>query len=239
MQVRTAIGMIVGRLLFKEVSTVQIRELSSSFRLVSFASESLRNVAWEAGDKIQVYLPGRGMRTYTPMAWNSERGAAELLVYLHGTSPGAEWGRQLALGDGFQFFGPRRSIRGTDLADSIVLFGDETSFAVARALSDARRGGRVSCVFEVSDVAASSAALGALGLEGTAVATVERTPSERHLAKVADLLCAELAAKPDASLVMTGKAQSIQSLRATLKERNALRGGKVKAYWSVGKVGLD
>ena len=230
------LGAMVGRFLFREVETAEVRDLGASFRLVSFRGESLRGVSWEPGDKIQVYLPDHGMRTYTPMTWDAARGTGELLVFIHGTSPGAEWGRQLRPGDHWQFFGPRRSIRATDLDGPVVLFGDETSFAVARALADAKSPSAVKSVFEVSDAVESNEVLSKIGVTG---ATVQRERAEAHLSTTCDRLVDELAATPGASLVMTGKAQSIQLLRTRLKAKSALRSGKVKAYWSVGKAGLD
>lgn len=229
-------GAVVGRLLFREVETADVRDLGASFRLVSFRGESLHGVAWEPGDKIQIHLPGHGMRTYTPMTWDAARGEGELVVFIHGTSPGAEWGRRLQPGDRWQFFGPRRSIRATELDGPVVLFGDETSFGVARALADAKSASTVKSVFEVSDAAESSHVLSTIGVTA---ATVQREPAEAHLSATCDRLVDELRASPGASLVMTGKAQSIQQLRARLKAKNALRPGKVKAYWSVGKTGLD
>lgn len=235
---KSLVESVLGRFLFKDVHTSAITDLADGFRLIQFGGSSLTNVAWEAGDKIQIYLPGKGMRTYTPMAWDAARGTAELLVYVHGSSPGAAWGKGLSASDTWQFFGPRRSIRAGDLANDVVLFGDETSFAVARALGEAKRAnGRVRCVFEVNDARAAEDALSKLGL--TESVSFERRSADAHLSEVAEALTAALAARADASLVMTGKAQSIQTLRARLKERGALRGGKVKAYWSVGKTGLD
>jgi ferric-chelate reductase (NADPH) len=210
------LGAVVGRLVFREVRTVEIRDLGPSFRHVFFRGEALRGVDWEPGDKIQVFLPNQGMRTYTP---------------------GAEWGRRLAVGDRWQFFGPRRSIRASELDGPIVLFGDETSFGVARAMTDAKGLDAVRCVFEVSDAAESSDVLSKLGVSGALLQ--QRTSGDAHLAETCDRIVDALRANPRAALVMTGKAQSIQALRARLKERDALRPGNVKAYWSVGKAGLD
>ncbi|MBX3216774.1 MAG: siderophore-interacting protein [Labilithrix sp.] len=233
---KSVFGELVGRLFFREVTTLEVRDLAPSLRLVGFGGESLRRTTWEAGDKVQVYLPGQGMRTYTPTRWDAERGVAEVLIHVHGTSPGAEWGRQLRAGDRWQLFGPRRSIRVTGLGESVVLFGDETSFGVARALVGAKRAENVRCVFEVSDLAASKEALASLGVTG---ATIQRQAADAHLEEASERLVEALAAHPSAALVMTGRAQSIQLVRGRLKARQALRGGAVKAYWSLGKTGLD
>lgn len=235
---KSLLGAVVGRLFFREARTTAVDDLAPGFRRVTFEGEALTTASWEPGDKIQIYLPDQGTRTYTPIRWDASRGSSELLVYVHGASPGAEWGRTLRVGDRWRFFGPRRSIRASELAGSAVVFGDETSFGVGRALSDALGGtSAVRCVFEVGNVTASSAALAQLGLPDATL--VERRAEDAHLAEAREALVARLGAQAGASLVMTGRAQSIQILRAQLKQRGALRPGKVKAYWSVGKKGLD
>jgi ferric-chelate reductase (NADPH) len=231
------LGAALGRFLFREVETTETRQIAPDFRRVAFAGPALRDVVWEPGDKIQVFIPGRGMRTYTPFAWDARKGSAELLVYTHGMGPGSAWGARLAVGDRWQFFGPRRSIRASELAAQVIVFGDETSFGLARALSDAKGAERVVSVFEANDAAIARDALTALDLARTAV--VARAPADVHLVETCDALIRALDAWPSASLVMTGRAQSIQLVRARLKEKGALRGGKVKAYWAVGKSGLD
>jgi hypothetical protein len=63
-------------------------------------------------------------------------------------------------------------------------------------------------------------------------------PNDQHLAEIYAAV-AKLA-RADARLALTGKAQSIQALRSRLKAQPALFGKqKTKAYWSVGKRGLD
>ncbi|MCQ6458553.1 hypothetical protein, partial [Vibrio parahaemolyticus] len=76
------------------------------------------------------------------------RGTTELLVFEHGTSPGARWSRDVAIGDGCRFVGPQRSIRRSPDRFAVV-FGDETSFAVASALFKAGRADAFVAVFEV------------------------------------------------------------------------------------------
>jgi NADPH-dependent ferric siderophore reductase len=123
-----------------------------------------------------------------------------------------------------QFFGPRGSIAFSELAEPILFVGDETSLAAARALRDARRS---TCVFEVADEPATRHVLAELGLEAT---LVQRRIDDAHLGTLADAIASAGAG----TLVATGRAQTIQALR-----RRGLRPAKTKAYWSVGKAGLD
>jgi NADPH-dependent ferric siderophore reductase len=231
---KAVLGSIVGRFFFHDVTVTRVRDLSPRFRQVGFEGPALCREHWEPGDKVQVFLPGMGMRTYTPLAWDARKGSTELLVYLHGSSPGAEWGRTLREGMRAQFFGPRRSLVLGDRPGPVVLFGDETSFGVAQALKGAGRD--VTCVFEVSQREESAAVLRELGFD---CSPVERIAGDAHLAEVQEQLRTALFDNPDASFVMTGRAQSIQSLKVRLRSEGLGTTAKVKAYWSVGKTGLD
>jgi len=198
--------------------------------------EGLRNSGWTAGDKVQVYLPDEGMRTYTPLGWDEERGTTELLVYAHGDGPGSRWSRALSAGQGCQFMGPRRSLV-FQKDETVFLFGDETSFAVAHALKTSMRPGAVRAVFEVSDAGESEDVLRQLDLGESAV--VVRALGEEHLGAACESIRRALEARPNTRVALTGRAQSIQWIRVALKRDGLRPPSTVKAYWSVGKKGLD
>ena len=232
---KALLGSVLGRFLFLDSKVTQVRDVSRAFRQVDCEGPALRGQGWTPGDKVQVYLPGLGMRTYTPMSWDEQRGATAFLVYLHGDSPGAKWGRDVKAGDTVQFFGPRRSLVLDEGTAPVVLFGDETSFAVAHAFRTAAKRD-VTPLFEVSNRMDCRQALRELGFEGQ---DVKREAGDAHLAVVHERLREALRAKPGATLVMTGRAQSIQALRAKLRSDGERATPKVKAYWAVGKEGLD
>lgn len=218
-------GAALGRLFFRDATVTNVRAIGEKFRLAELEGDALRGVSWSPGDKVQVYLPGEGMRTYTPIAWDGRAGKTSFLLYVHGaSSPGARWARDLAEGARLQFFGPRGSIAFDALDAEVTLFGDETSFAAAAALKSVRAARNV---FEVDREPDAREALAALGVEAT---LVERAPNDAHI----DAVAKALEKPPSLSLVFTGRAQSIQALRA-----RGLRPAKTKAYWSVGKAGLD
>lgn len=241
--VKTVLGDLVGRLLFREAVVTGVRDVSPRFRRLTLAGKDLTGIACSPGDKVQLYLPSGDMRTYTPFAYDGARGEYQLLVYLHapdGDTPGASWGRSVAAGARVRLFGPRGSLPLTSLTGPVILFGDETSFAVARTLGERASAGPASLVFEVTDAAESRRVLDDLGVGGCEL--VARREADGHLPAVSERLRAALAANPGAQLVLTGRAQSIQQVRAALKAQPAAPGGagqKVKAYWSVGKRGLD
>ncbi len=231
--VKAVLGETLGRFIFRAATVARVAEVGPAFRRIWLEGEGLRGADWQPGDKARVFLGDAGLRTYTPISWDAARGATELLVYLHSRTPGADWARGLRGGESVQLFGPHRSLSLQD--GPLVLFGDETSFAVAQSLRENRPRGQVRTVFEVSRKAECAPALEALGLLGD---EVERAPGDAHLDEVIGRL-RELLRGDRARLVLTGKAQTLQTVRARLKSERIPFSPAVRAYWSVGKRGLD
>ncbi|UPJ54205.1 siderophore-interacting protein [Bradyrhizobium sp. 200] len=214
-----------------------VETLSPHFRLADLEGEALRNVAWTAGQKVQVSM-GSGLcaRTYTPMSWDADSGRTRMLTFAHGDGPGSRWASGLREGDTCQFFGPRRSLDLSGPESPVVLFGDETSFGLAAALRDSPLGAGALHVFEASDVAESRPVLEAIGLGQATL--IERIADDAHLA-AAEAEMLRLAAS-GAHFVLTGKASSIQRLSRALKAVGVVSSRmKTKAYWAQGKIGLD
>jgi len=233
---KALLGKALGRFIFRHATMTSVHEVSKHFRRVELGGEGLRKSGWMPGDKVQVFLPESGMRTYTPLRWDDERGATELLLYVHGDGPGSQWSQKLAAGDRCQFFGPRRSLVVRN-DESVFLFGDETSFAVAHALKTSVRTGSLRGIFEVSQRSESDGVLRQMGLDEREC--IERAPGDAHLDLACESIRRELRIRPDTRVVLTGRAQSIQRIRAWLKDDGLRPPSTVKAYWSVGKKGLD
>jgi NADPH-dependent ferric siderophore reductase len=230
------------RWLMRSARVAAVETLSPRFRLVDLEGEALRNVAWTAGQKVQVSM-GSGMtaRTYTPMSWDAGNGRTRLLTFSHGDGPGSRWASSLREGDTCQFFGPRRSLdlsgpNSAGLEQPVVLFGDETSFGLAAALRECPQAHGAIHVFEVSDVAESRPVLEAIGLGQATL--IERIAGDAHLA-AAEAEVLRLAARA-MHFVLTGKALSIQRVSRALKAAGVGSSRvKTKAYWAQGKIGLD
>ncbi|MFO0667585.1 MAG: siderophore-interacting protein [Polyangiaceae bacterium] len=229
-------GRVLGPLLFRKAQIVAAADLSSHFRSLDLAGGDLCGTSSEPGDKVQVFLGSGGMRTYSPIGWDSSAGTMKLVVYIHGDGPGATFGKRAAPGDEVQFFGPRRSL---SLSGSgslpLIFFGDESSIGVLCAATKAKA--PAFSVLEVTDEAEVASVLQALGIR--AVLCVKKEPSDHHMPRVASAIRERLTGEPRAHLMMTGRAQSIQALRGLLKVTGPIPPGKTKAYWSVGKRGLD
>lgn len=226
------------KLIFREFTVSRVTHLSEHFERIDFVCEALQGGRCAPGDKVQISFDG-GPRTYTPFAFDSARGALSVLVYLHGDGPSARWARNVNEGDRALAFGPRGSLALTPESGPLTLFGDETSFGLARVLLESRgKASGLSFVFEVTNPNESRAALEAL--EVPCFELLERREEDAQLTDVEARVRAVLAQGATRRLVFTGKAQSIQTLRKRLKTDPIAHAGQlVKAYWSPGKRGLD
>lgn len=233
----------LGGMVLRQAAVRQVRIVAADFFWLALGDARLRELDWTPGDKLQLLLPSLDMRTYTPLTWNKESGTTELLVYRRQPQgadraredPGCRWLGEVRPGDLCRFIGPQRSIA-VDPATPLVLFGDETSFAVALALASVATA-PCAWVFEVGSRGAAAAVLAEFGLRDAVC--IERAADEAHLATVAEQLTARLSRHSDARLIMTGRAQAIQALQARRRAAGQPRPLKTKAYWSLGKAGLD
>ncbi|MGH9043742.1 MAG: siderophore-interacting protein [Acidimicrobiales bacterium] len=231
-----------SKMLFRNAEVIAVTDHGGNFRAIELAGDALRKATWTVGDKVQVRTdPAAGLtlRTYTPFRWDTARGSTTLLAYTHGIGPGATWVRGLAPGVSCQLFGPRGSLKLDDLAGPILFVGDETSFALAAAWRDRNPEDQpVAEVFEVTDPGECRLPLDAIGLRSACL--FRRQNDSAHLERLSATVVGLLRTHPDASLCLTGKAQSIASIRRELKASDlAGRPIRVKAYWDENRSGLD
>ena len=213
----------------RSAQVLAVDDIGGSFRLVTLGGDALRAVDWTPGDKLQLMLGGWVQRTYTPIDWDAEQGRTRMLVYLHGDAPGTQWARALRVGDRCAFFGPRKSIRLAPHASPVILFGDETSLGLGAALATQAS---IHMLFEVREQAPVQAAIERLRLPNASVA------SDAHVVQAQ--MAALLRAQPDADIVLTGQAGSIQQISKLLHQHGtAAKRRQSKAYWAPGKTGLD
>lgn len=230
---------VVARWFTRSASVREVSTVAPGFRRITLAGDALRGVAWVPGQKVQLLLGGWVQRTYTPLAWDAEGGTTQLLAYDHGDSPAGEWLRSLEPGHPCALFGPRGSLDLGALSRPGLLFGDETSFGLARALRFTAAGAaRVELVLEVSSLAAAQAALDAAGVGGAHL--IERRAGDAHLPEIEAKITSLHAERSLQGWVLSGKASSIQALTKLSRRLGVARGQiQSKAYWAPGKAGLD
>ncbi|MEN3748435.1 hypothetical protein TPR58_14765 [Sphingomonas sp. HF-S3] len=225
------------RLLMKPATIVASEQVADGFRLITMEGPVLQGVDWTPGQKLQVAMGSAFVaRTYTPIEWNPVAGRACILGVADGGGPGSRWLNGVVPGDRCDLFGPRASLSLDRMPGPLVICGDETSLGLAYAAVYHLAGWDVSILLEVADLDRGRRVAAALGLRH--IALFARCADEGHLPAMAELLVEQ--ADAGASLVLTGRAGSIQVLKRALKARHVPAARiATKAYWAPGKTGLD
>jgi NADPH-dependent ferric siderophore reductase len=229
----------LSQIVFKALAIDEVRDLSPHFRRFWVSAPWLRGAGCAPGDKLQIMINESGPRTFSPFGHDAGSGTLEILAYVHGNTPTASWIRSAQPGSSLRVFGPRGSLALASLSGPVIFVGDETSFGAALSLQRTRAAADgVSYVFEATHLDEADGVLREIGLPASA--TVARSPGLGHLGALEQAVRAALEQRPNARLVLTGHAQSIQGLRKRLKAQPVQSSGQsVKAYWADGKRGLD
>lgn len=201
---------LLGGLVLSSARVHAIDAPEPAFRVLTLDLDGAK--AAQPGDKIQILLPDRSVRTYTPIGWGDQ---TRVVVYRHDPqTPAGRWIDALQVGDTLRFVGPQRSLR---LAEGpVTLLGDETSIGVAASYALARPG-QVTARFELGVEAANT-----LASVGLADAVTDGKLTEGVTGTVG----------------ITGGGALIQRARAELRTAG-VKDIRVKAYWVAGKSGLD
>lgn len=214
-----------------------VTRLSEHFVRIELQAEPFRSATWIPGSKVQ-FRPQKGTfstRTYTPIRWDHDLGTTELIAFIHGDGPGANWFRTVAVGDLFEVFGPRKSIDLSDLTNPVVFVGDESTVGLACALATVGAP-EVRHVFECDARDELVAVLDELGLAGTST-VLPKTDDRAAVISAATAAAGEL---DTFDLVLSGDTATVAAVRRAA--RNWTRSPertRVKAYWATGRTGLD
>ncbi|WLD96321.1 siderophore-interacting protein [Agrobacterium leguminum] len=228
---------VVTRIFLRPVYVASVSVLSPGFRHIELAGASLCGIGWSPGDKLQVKMDGGlASRSYTPINWDAAIGRAELVCYCRGWGPGRDWVRTVKPDEALHVFGPRASIE-IPVNQPVVLFGDETSVALALACQSAHTLSSLHTILEVSDADDIETMRGRLGLGLTEL--FPRQEGDAHLKAVVETLL-RAGGVGNATFLLTGKASSIQTVMRALKASGIdSKRIRSKAYWATGKAGLD
>ncbi|WP_158792113.1 siderophore-interacting protein [Granulicella sp. L60] len=229
----------IERVIFRQVTVSKVRFLSERLQCLEITGESLKGAAWLPGQVVRFNVGNLTTRSYTPMRWDPIRGSAEFILFLHDRGPGSLWAAGLDEGDICNIRQLRNALDLTLIEDPVIFFGDETSFATAKALHDIASGNEPNTyIFEVSSIKESEPVLQFLGIPS--INLIEKKADHGHLydAFITIDLTARTMRNP--CCVLTGQALSIQKIRQELRvQRFPIQLLKTKAHWSNGKAGMD
>lgn len=233
---RTVLNLIGDRLM-TQAQIADVVEVSKSFRFIEIESKSFKNLKLNPGEKIQINIGHWEMRTYTPLSLDRELGRLGILAYVNGHGPGSLWVSSVKAGDACQVFGPRTSLRLPEKSiPSLLLFGDETTIALAASLKHSMKYRSTHFVFEATDPDEVQRVIKDLGLQNTTVLpkAKEGVVSEELVTSV------QKQSEKVEQVLLMGKAESIQGLQKKLQSAGIPRGKiRSKVYWATGRTGLD
>jgi len=227
------IASVATRPLTNRLTVEAVVEIAEGFRRVDLRGPG--SLRFEPGQKIQIHTSGFGSRTYTPFAWSGDR--VSVLAALHATGPGTACMSSLKLGDALWARGPSRAVDFSKVTTAPILIGDETSFALGAAWELAATAPSAAHLYEVTDERTSAVVCEVLGLGRPNF--VERRDDDAHLDRLCGLALDLVRAAPRATVVITGKAQTIRAVRGALKDASVSPPVLVKAHWDPRRSGLD
>jgi NADPH-dependent ferric siderophore reductase len=236
---KSAIAAFVSERILSVARVADVQQISEHFRMIDLESDGFRDAIWRPGEKIGLIIGGQNKRVYTPISIDPSVGTMRLLVFLHGGGPGSKWAASVKSSDECRFMGPKSSLPLSLVNEPAVLFGDETSFAVARTLQTHLGTETPSrFVFEVSSIEESRIVLDILDIRETSL--IEKRQDGSHIQEAALCVLKAMTELGTQELVLTGSGLSIQGIRGELDINGIdLARSKVRAYWAPDKTGLD
>ena len=206
--------------------------LSPGLRRLTIAGTDLVGRPGAAGQEVEFLVSERDFRHYTAARFDPDEGSLDIVFALHGSGPGTSWAAGLKPGDPAPVLGPGGGVRRQRQARPVLL-GDATAIGLFMALAaDLPPDGDVAGAVEVPavDVAATRELL-----PGLQVLAAEAAPG----AALQAWLAADRPPRAADRHYLVGHAQTINVLRALLRDRGAARSSMItKAYWATGRRGL-
>lgn len=222
-----------ARMFLRGGTVTEVSDLPAQLRQVDIATAP---GSWRPGQKVQVHMSGRVLRTFTPSRWSET--SVTLLVHTAGTTPAARWADGLAAGSSIRMLGPRPSLDLSRLVGAPIMVGDETSVGLAAAWSSHGDVPAMTNIFECDVPDELATALDSLDI-GAPHELVKREGDDAHLNTLVDTVLEVVGRNPDAPLVLTGRSVTISAVRRRLKAANLRPTSFVKTYWDPNRAGLD
>jgi NADPH-dependent ferric siderophore reductase len=172
---------------------------------------------------------GNSHRSYTPMFVDRESGKTQFLIHLHGNGQGANWARNLKIGEEAHLTDPKASLKLPPKESEVVFFGDETTFGAACAVQSFCRNSRQ--LFEVASLEEGGKVL--LHRNFSTAQLTLKEEGDAHLEKIAKQIIEMAASCRDPQVVLMGKKQSILKVAELLRSQNfPSENCRSKDHWS-------
>jgi len=211
-----------------------IESLSPSIKRIRFKGD-FTHLDFQEGYCIDFRVTDTDVRRYTLSLLDKENGVLELIVHLHGEGPGRRFMDALNVGEQVNVVQPRGHKYYNTMVAKYVIFGDETSLALACSFNEAfQQNLHDYCfIFELDDE--NTNVPERLGLKNCTV--FPKIGLFQDANWIGDLPQLQSADWQGAHFILTGNVLSVQTFRKVLKGFDS---GKVhtQGYWLKGKKGL-
>ncbi|GAB2787326.1 hypothetical protein GCM10027275_35040 [Rhabdobacter roseus] len=236
------VGDAMESLLASKIPLMQVTEtsyLNPSIKKIRF-SGNLSGMNFQLGYAVAIRVSDTEFRNYTASFSDVATGTLELLIHLHGSAPGSQFMTNLKPGDEVRISMPRGQKQYDPLVKQQLLFGDETSLALACAFQPVLKKGQHEFQFYFELDEENRQVPDLLGLENYTVFSKKDTfRSEQRSNEVPLFETSRWKSCWQASnYVLTGNGQSVQTFRKALKNNHARGRIFTKGYWLEGKTGL-
>lgn len=180
------ISQLLVKILIRKSKIIEKHVIANRF--VFLKIKMPKKVTWIPGDKVQIIVGAKDLRSYTPYAFDLDKKTFSTLIYNHGNGPGALWAHSVATSARTEVFGPRRSFVDQNDEHMYLFFGDETSMGLAYAL----RLRLHHAYFEVNNEKLSTLALQYLTL--SPISLFERKENQSHIHSIVEQMASLLLA---------------------------------------------
>lgn len=227
------LGLLISKLPPVEVTETVL--LSKSIKKIRFTGD-FKNIQFMVGSYIDLRVSDTEFRRYTASYSDTEKGILEFIVHLHGNGCGSDFIDKLKVGDKIAINKPRGERRYYDkTAEKFVIFGDETSLALACSFLTVLKNNKHQFwfIFELDDENKNVPQL--LGLENCLI--FPKNGSFKKEDWVSGLPVIQSSDWKEANFILTGNVKSAQTFRKVVKDK-ANGNVYLQGYWLEGKKGL-
>ncbi|WP_113662623.1 FAD-binding oxidoreductase [Pedobacter nanyangensis] len=228
---------VVERLLLPKIPLMEVsivEQLSPSVKRIQFKG-AFETLQFQVGSYLDFRVSGTEARRYTISYIDPQKEILEFIVHLHGEGPGRWFMDRLKIGNKTVVSAPRAHKCYEKSFKKYLVFGDETSLALACSLLPAlvSNNHEFSFYFELAQANQDVPEL--LGIPNCTV--FAKNGSFHNEKWISNLPFMESSASNDTAFVLTGNAKSVQVFKKVIKANTKAKIFS-QGYWLEGKKGL-
>jgi NADPH-dependent ferric siderophore reductase len=208
--------------------------LSPSVKQISFKGD-FKKLAFKVGYYMDFRVADTEVRRYTISHIDLKNGTIDFVAHIHGDAPGSQLMNRFKPGDIFTINTPRGNKYYDEAVEKYVIFGDETSLALACSFLPIllKNKHTFQFYFELADENKDVPAL--LNLKNYTV--FPKNELFRDETSLSNLPIFQTNDWQHATFVLTGNATSVQTFRKVIKKNTSAK-VITHGYWLEGKRGL-